>query len=595
MNTMTVRAKLTWAFGGLAFLVLLIAGIAIKTLGDSNARFENYINGINERSDTAHMVREAIDLRAVAARNLVLVTKPEDVALEKEVVTKAHADVVSNMSKLNKLAQAPGVPEDARRMIAEIDKIEQAYAPVALGIVELALAKKNEEAIAKMNNECRPLLASLVKVSDEYAKLTRDRADQLVKAAEADYSTQKITLILGCLVALAAAVAAGVVITRSLTRALGAEPAELSDAVTRVANGDLMTQLKVRNGDTASVMAAVDRMQTSLTRVVSSVRLGAESVSTASAEIASGNNDLSSRTEEQASALEETAASMEQLSATVKQNAESAHQANQLAMSASTVAVQGGEVVSQVVETMKGINESSRKIADIIQVIDGIAFQTNILALNAAVEAARAGEQGRGFAVVASEVRTLAGRSAEAAKEIKALINASVERVEQGTMLVDEAGNTMTEVVTSIKRVTDLMGEISAASTEQSQGVSQVGEAVSQMDQVTQQNAALVEEMAAAASSLQTQAGDLVQTVAVFRLADNATTTNIAYSKPAVRSYKTGAPALKGAERRVGGVPKRAPARAHAPAAVNANAAPSKLLPSKGANAAGQDEEWESF
>jgi methyl-accepting chemotaxis protein len=241
-------------------------------------------------------------------------------------------------------------------------------------------------------------------------------------------------------------------------------------------------------------------------------------VASASAQIASGNHDLSSRTESQASALEQTAASMEQLSATVKQNADSARQANQLALSASGTAVQGGEVVARVVETMKGINDSSRKIADIIGVIDGIAFQTNILALNAAVEAARAGEQGRGFAVVASEVRSLAGRSAEAAQEIKMLINASVERVEQGTLQVDQAGTTMAEVVTGIKRVTDLMGEISAASNEQSQGVAQVGEAVMQMDQVTQQNAALVEEMAAAASSLKSQAQELVETVAVFKL-----------------------------------------------------------------------------
>ena len=271
--------------------------------------------------------------------------------------------------------------------------------------------------------------------------------------------------------------------------------------------------------EVAQLLKALAAMQLDLANVVSNVRSGSLGVATASSQIASGNNDLSARTEQQASALEETAASMEELSATVKTNADSARQANQLAQSASAVAIEGGQVVAQVVDTMKGINDSSKKMADIISVIEGIAFQTNILALNAAVEAARAGEQGRGFAVVASEVRSLAGRSADAAKEIKGLISASVERVEHGTVLVDQAGTTMTNVVSSIKRVTDLMGEISAASNEQAVGVAQVGEAVMQMDQVTQQNAAMVEEMAAAASSLQSQAQDLVQTVAVFKLA----------------------------------------------------------------------------
>jgi methyl-accepting chemotaxis protein len=262
-------------------------------------------------------------------------------------------------------------------------------------------------------------------------------------------------------------------------------------------------------------------MKGKLAGIVGSVRLGSEAVATASAEIAQGNQDLSARTEQQASALEETAASMEQLNSTVQQNSENAKQANQLAINASAVAVECGGMVAKVVDTMKGINESSRKISDIINVIDGIAFQTNILALNAAVEAARAGEQGRGFAVVASEVRSLAGRSADAAKEIKSLISDSVERVEQGTAFVDQAGITMTEVVKSIKRATDIMGEISAASVEQSQGVAQVGEAVTQIDQTTQQNAALVEEMAAAAYSLNLQAQDLVQTVTIFKLSES--------------------------------------------------------------------------
>ncbi|MDZ7921957.1 methyl-accepting chemotaxis protein [Rhodoferax sp.] len=322
------------------------------------------------------------------------------------------------------------------------------------------------------------------------------------------------------LVGLAGAIALGLgALAWYIGAALRGRVREMREISERVRDGDFTRAVADRRRDEFSpVMAALGEMQTALASVVANVRSNAESVSTASAEIAQGNHDLSARTESQASALEETAASMEELSSTVKQNADNARQANQLAQSASTVAVKGGEVVAQVVDTMKGINDSSRKIADIISVIDGIAFQTNILALNAAVEAARAGEQGRGFAVVASEVRSLAGRSAEAAKEIKGLINASVERVEQGTVLVDQAGATMTEVVGSIRRVTDIMGEISAASAEQSAGVAQVGEAVTQMDQATQQNAALVEQMAAAASSLKSQAHDLVGTVAVFKL-----------------------------------------------------------------------------
>ncbi|MBT0569852.1 cache domain-containing protein [Curvibacter sp. CHRR-16] len=312
--------------------------------------------------------------------------------------------------------------------------------------------------------------------------------------------------------------AMGLLIGRSILRQLGGEPGQANTIVHRMAQGDLSVAIPLQEGDGTSLMHGIKAMRDSMGGIVARVRSGSESVATASAQIAQGNQDLSARTENQASSLQQTTASMDALGHTVQQNAEHAHQANQLAQNASTVAVQGGEVVAQVVDTMKGINDSSKKIADIIGVIDGIAFQTNILALNAAVEAARAGEQGRGFAVVASEVRSLAGRSAEAAKQIKALIDDSVQRVEKGTSLVDQAGSTMTEVVASIRRVTDIMGEISSASVEQSSGVAQIGSAITLMDQATQQNAALVEEMAAAASSLRAQADELVRTVAVFQI-----------------------------------------------------------------------------
>ena len=336
-------------------------------------------------------------------------------------------------------------------------------------------------------------------------------------AAEARAQGEQAVIVSVVLVVLVCAVSVALLVwlTRSLVRPIARAVAHTEE----IARGNLAVEIEARGRDElADLLRSLETMRAALVDVVTRVRQSSDSVSTASAEIAQGNQDLSARTESQASALQQTAASMEELSSTVRQNADNARRADQLAQSASAVAVQGGDVVAGVVTTMQGISESSRKIADIINVIDGIAFQTNILALNAAVEAARAGEQGRGFAVVAGEVRTLASRSAEAAKEIKRLISVSVGRVEEGNTQVGQAGGTMEEVVSSIRRVSDIVGEISSASTEQSQGVSQIGEAVTQMDQATQQNAALVEQMAAAASSLRTQAQELVQAVSVFRL-----------------------------------------------------------------------------
>ena len=402
----------------------------------------------------------------------------------------------------------------------------------------------------------------------EFAKAESDLLDVRSAALESTASTTTFTLAFGGLALCGLSGVLGLLLARSVFAQLGAEPAEAAQVAARVAQGDLSVNVAVKPGDATSIMANLARMQTSLAQVVYNVRHNSESVATASAQIAQGNQDLSSRTEQQASALQQTAATMEELGTTVRHNADSAKQANQLAQGASAVAAQGGEVVGQVVVTMQGINDSSRKIGDIISVIDGIAFQTNILALNAAVEAARAGEQGRGFAVVAGEVRTLAQRSAEAAKEIKSLINRSVEQVEQGTLLVDQAGKTMGEIVGSIQRVSDIVAEITSASVEQSSGVQQVGDAVSQMDQATQQNAALVEESAAAAVSLRTQAQQLVEAVAVFKLSGDVgkASAAVAAATPPARAVQPPAPAPRPA-------PKARPAVAKATSPAPAPAA----------------------
>ncbi|RST47229.1 methyl-accepting chemotaxis protein [Variovorax sp. MHTC-1] len=406
----------------------------------------------------------------------------------------------------------------------------------------------------------------------ELLALERKAIDDMSRAIdEANAQSFNLRIFLTALTLLLG-VACAYLIARSITRPLG----RAVKVAETVASGDLSSRIEVDSRDeTGQLMHALKNMNESLAKVVGEVRAGTDTIATASGQIAAGNHDLSSRTEEQASSLEQTAASMEELTSTVKQNADNARQANQLAVSASEVAVKGGSVVSQVVDTMGSINASSRKIVDIIGVIDGIAFQTNILALNAAVEAARAGEQGRGFAVVASEVRNLAQRSAAAAKEIKTLIGDSVEKVEEGSKQVAEAGRTMDEIVDSVKRVTDIMGEITAASQEQTQGIEQINQAITQMDQVTQQNAALVEEASAAAQSLQEQAGSLSQTVSIFKLGQEEAAVVLAQvqarSQPSLPSRRA-APALKGPAKPAAPARKALPDR-RAPLAVGHTAA----------------------
>ncbi|WP_028996746.1 methyl-accepting chemotaxis protein [Azohydromonas australica] len=517
LQDMTVKSKLAAGFSLLALLVIAVCVLSLRVLSQEHESFERYTGEVAARLALARQAQAAADARAISARNLVLVTTPADRDAEKAAVMKAHERVDAAMSRLRGMLSAAS--EQERSLFREIESVETRYGPLALNIVGLALEGQREQAIEKMNAECRPLLAALVKSVTAYIDHGNALAAESVREAAATYALSRNLMLGACLVAVVLAGGLALTITPSITRQLGGEPGEAARVAREIAQGNLAVDLNCRPGDDRSLMAAMKTMRDNLERTVGEVRRNAEGVATASAQIAQGNQDLSQRTEQQASALQETAASMDELGSTVRHNADNAGQADQLAQGASAVAVKGGEVVAQVVQTMRGIEDSSKKIADIIGVIDSIAFQTNILALNAAVEAARAGEQGRGFAVVAGEVRTLAQRSAEAAKEIKALITDSVQRVGDGSVLADQAGRTMAEVVTSIQRVTDLMGEINSASSEQSKGVAQVGEAVAQMDQATQQNAALVEESAAAAESLRQQAQRLVEAVSVFRLA----------------------------------------------------------------------------
>ena len=571
-----VGQQLFAAFSIVLVLAAASGGWALYSMSrvDEQARVlaGKWLQGVGRLANTRAAVLESRDFEVKhsrAADSSYHAEYEEKMALATKVVTEA----MGNYDR-----QVDGDAE--RALVTTFSKSWAAYQQAQQRIVTLGREKKQQDAADISEGMGSTAADEVIGALDKLTTFNFDGGKAAAEQAGTVY--KQSTRLVGALMALTlllGAVLAGL-LTRRLVRQLGAEPHEAASLAQSIAAGDLSARIDLKPGDTTSLMAQLKAMQENLAKTVSGVRQNAEGVATASAQIAQGNQDLSSRTEEQASALEETAASMEQLSSTVKQNADNAKQANQLALGASTVAIKGGKVVAQVVETMKGINDSSKKIADIISVIDGIAFQTNILALNAAVEAARAGEQGRGFAVVASEVRSLAGRSADAAKEIKSLITASVERVEQGTALVDQAGTTMSEVVSSIRRVTDIMGEISAASTEQSAGVAQVGEAVAQMDQATQQNAALVEESAAAAESLRGQAQQLVQAVAVFKLTHGE-----------VVHHAAAAPAPSHAA-----VERRAPDRAKNVTRPKFGAkAPAPAAEPAPAKKAGTDGEWASF
>ena len=592
LSRLKISTRLFLAFGITVLLTLMSSGIALYELKSIQASMDDIVLDNNAKITLINDQIHAMNTVSRITRNLMLLTDGSEQTEERRKLDLERANYDQAHDKLAKFPAS----DAGMQKRAAIDAAATTARALNSKVIEAALAGQIQQSTTLLMKEAAPATALWQAALADNLKFQEANNLKDYEEALVAYGIARNTLLVSALVNLLVAVLLAVWVVRSITGQIGGEPADVAQLANAVADADLSSAIAVRPGDTTSVVAAMARMQQALTTIVGSVRGNADSVSTASAEIAQGNNDLSSRTEQQASALEETASSMEQLGATVRQNADNARQANQLALSASTVAVRGGEVVGLVVETMKGINDSSRKISDIIQVIDGIAFQTNILALNAAVEAARAGEQGRGFAVVASEVRSLAGRSADAAKEIKSLINASVERVEQGSALVDQAGATMDEVVGSIRRVTDIMGEISAASNEQSLGVSQIGEAVTQLDQVTQQNAALVEEMAAAASSLKSQAQDLVQTVSVFKLSGHAAhhvaraVAPVSYSRPAPPRAPPHRPAVpKLRTTTTMSRPATAPASLPSPKAhASKTAAPST-------SARSNDADWETF
>jgi methyl-accepting chemotaxis protein-1 (serine sensor receptor) len=497
------------------YMVAMLVSNSVAWLGlqSSNKKLDNVNDLYSDQVVMVYdMTSELLRSRQVLVNSFLQLQggAPDDAVRNVERVNEFMAQ--SNKSYQNFL-KAPRL-EGTQDMAAAISTAYKQYSGLVDSQLD-AIRRKSVESFLKTSEQSRVANDALKKSTDAFLGYIDKATDKMVAAGHADFElAQRVTIIMVA-IALVLTIGCWLFISRMLLRPLR----DANDHFDKIAAGDLAHRVEVRSQNEIGLLySGLRRMQESLTRTVSTVRRGVEEINVGSREISAGNTDLSSRTEQQAASLEETAASMEELASTVKQNADNARQANQLAASASDVAERGGSAVAEVVNTMQGISASSRKISEIVSVIDGIAFQTNILALNAAVEAARAGEQGKGFAVVAGEVRSLAQRSAQAAKEIKGLIEDSVTKVGAGSQQVERAGATMQEIVASVKRVTDIMGEISAASDEQSSGIDQVNRAVSQMDEVTQQNAALVEQAAAAAGSLEEQAQRLAEAVAVFKI-----------------------------------------------------------------------------
>lgn len=570
MNIMklNIGQRLTLGFGVVIALLIMLASLAWFRIGVLNTEVTTMVKDRYPKTVIANKIKA--DLNEIT-RNMLSVLIMTDPGQIKKEIQNIDAKTAANNEALATLGKSIQ-DEKGRETLKNLIALRDRFTPVQQSFVSLINEDKKDEAMLKLMFALRPLQGKYFEALDKFIVHQNNLMEESGRDSTVAANSTELTIVLLTLIASLLSIIVAYLATHSITKPL----AEAVAIARRVSDGDLSSKIEVHSQDeTGQMMAALQHMNESLQDIVHEVRAGTESIAASSAEIASGNMDLSSRTESQAASLEETAASMGELTSTVKQNADNAVQANKLATKASEVAERGGSVVQHVVDTMGAINESSKKIVDIISVIDGIAFQTNILALNAAVEAARAGEQGRGFAVVASEVRSLAQRSAAAAKEIKTLISNSVEKVKEGSNLVEQAGVTMEEVVMSVKRVTDIMGEIMSASEEQSTGIGQINQSIMQMDETTQRNAALVEEAAASAASMQDQAAKLAKAVSVFKLGDS--TDNVQLARSAPRPMAAPAPA------------------AHATPHKTLSMTKASNKPSKSAQKAPQEDGWEEF
>jgi methyl-accepting chemotaxis protein len=539
MKNLKIGTRLAFSYAAVLILMAIVIVVTLGRMGDMKDATDRVVNTSMKNQRNVAEWAKIIEVNRALVEMAYRTPEPEQVKIIGERIAAGSV----RSTELQQTIKAGLRNPKSQAQLQEVVAARVPYAAARKALLAAKMAGDNEGAQRIFESQMLPTSAAYVESISKLAAAQQKSAEKFVADATAAYDTARTTLIGLGILAIGLGVTFGIFITRSIVR-------PIQDAVAvadRVSSGDLSSQFTVTTRDeTGQLMTALQKMNDNLLGIVTRVRAGTETIATASAEIAAGNLDLSSRTEQQAGSLEETASSMEELTSTVRQNADNARRANTMASEAASIAGQGGAVIAQVVGTMSEINASSRKIVDITSVIDSIAFQTNILALNAAVEAARAGEQGRGFAVVASEVRNLAHRSAAAAKEIKSLIDDSVQKVEAGTTLVDSAGTTMTNIVQSISLVTGIMSEISHASDEQSAGIEQVNAAITEMDQATQQNAALVEQAAAAAGSMQEQAAHLADVVSVFKTGGSTVATHAAPAPARSREAPVGRLALAG-------------------------------------------------